>query len=222
MAAARPGGASRQVAALQSQPNRAVPPSAHSSPRVASPQPPAAMMMMMQMWFYQSCEATILFENWTTTDCSQYGWSIFAVILMGMARQLVVALRRNFRSWVSKQGKPLAGMGHDSSGPGCSSGACAGVAHAEPGFYKEGAAAGSFDWVAKSPLAVACIDGFLSFLAVSAAFLNMLVTMTYNGGLFLGICAGEALGVVAFDPALSMCGCHKWFAASDGQMAACH
>jgi hypothetical protein len=67
------------------------------------------------------------------------------------------------------------------------------------------------------------MDGILAFLAVTVALLNMLVAMTYNIGLFLAVAAGEALGVVAFDPPVIFCACQRrYFVITDGTVEACH
>jgi len=179
-------------------------------------------MMSMQMTFYQSCQSTILFDAWETTTCGEYWLSILAVAFMGMARQLIVALRRNFRAAVTQAKRKAAkSMSLTGATAGSADECCSASVS---GYFKDGTARPKTwgQWAVTTPSVVAGIDGFLSFVAVSAAFLNMLITMTYNGGLFIGVCVGEALGVVAFDPALVLCGCQQVFAASDGQMAACH
>jgi len=187
----------------------------------------------MQMTFYQSCQSTILFDAWATTDCAGYLASVVAVILMGMIRQFAVAARRRFRMWSTRGRKPLLSKGSStgaeltSHGDGCS--------HSDFSRPSESPAAPSsgrfgtpslsakwLAWLSSNPAALAAVDGVLAFICTTMALLNMLITMTFNTGLFFGVCLGEALGVMSFDPPVVVCACQRAFVSSDGGMEVCH
>lgn len=203
-------------------------------------------MMMMQMWFYQSCQATILFEDWTTSTCSQYAWSVVACILLGIGRQLLVAFKRGFRSWLDRRRKQLGLDGvegkritfpSDATAPLVAAAAEEGAVSLAGGSSSHskcrslqqaqapspGVAGAVADWIAATPVVISVIDGLFTTVTVAAAFLNMLITMTYNGGLFIAVCVGEGIGTVLFDPPVVLCDCQRrYFAKSDGSVAACH
>jgi hypothetical protein len=202
-------------------------------------------MMMMQMWFYQSCQATILFEDWTTSNCSQYAWSVVACILLGVARQLLVAGRRGFRAWVAKRREELglrdAGLtpfaASISTSPlmisaaeeceaelaGACPSHCKSQSRRGPASRVPSVCGAALDWVASTLIVISVLDGIFTTVTVGAAFLNMLITMTYNGGLFIAVCVGEGIGTIMFDPPVVLCACQRrYFAKSDGTVAACH
>lgn len=205
-------------------------------------------MMMMQMWFYQSCQATILFEDWTTTNCGAYLGAMIACALCGALRQLLVAAKRSFRGWLWRRRRQLGintpllkrvGEGESEmakdqvAGTDFTQATISPMETASPSHAcapmelckaeSKTLQASIVDVLATSALAGAVVDGILAFLAITVALLNMLIAMTYNMGLFLAICIGEAVGVVAFDPPAILCACQRrYFVISDGTVEACH
>lgn len=126
-------------------------------------------MMMMQMWFYNSIKATILWEAWETKTGTQYFFSLVAVVLFGMVHHLILWARTKFVTANKVGVKDALLDGHEGANPSTAR-----------------------RWLNRF------IASSLYALGTASAFLNMLIAMTYNVGLFIAICVGEAVGFFLF------------------------
>lgn len=196
--------------------------------------------MMMNMVFYSSCEATILVEGWMVSSCGPYLASLVAVLVLGILRQFCAALRIVYRKWARR-------LPHGESSALLRSAAALELPPSMPGYTSDdtepcgcddGVDKGKVGGVGKpgtaEPLWVSCtrskrtilvVDGVLFFVSTALALLNMLVAMTYNVGLFLAVCLGEAIGVMLFSPPVPLCACQRVFSSRASAVASldiCH
>eukprot|EP00056_Hartaetosiga_gracilis_P019393 m.247111 g.247111 ORF g.247111 m.247111 type:complete len:79 (-) comp76689_c0_seq1:36-272(-) len=57
----------------------------------------------MEMWFYQSTNSTILFEEWKTRNPTQYAFSCVAVFVMAVVYELMKVGRVQFDEYLKKK-----------------------------------------------------------------------------------------------------------------------
>jgi hypothetical protein len=188
------------------------------------------MDIMMQMTFYQSCTVQILFDAWNVTDCGSYTASLLAIVVFGIARHYLSAVHTAFRVYAHKHVK--AGSGDPKLSAGTSKASAetdwlrthstttdvsqSSVAKYEEGLLedccgKDPAPTGVAALLVSSPLAAAVTDWLLAFALLIIGFSNMLIAMTFNGGCFLAVCAGEALGMLLVQPPVTLCNCQRSF-----------
>ncbi|KAA0146076.1 hypothetical protein FNF29_08264 [Cafeteria roenbergensis] len=66
------------------------------------------------------------------------------------------------------------------------------------------------------------VDAVLALAVGIIGAFNMLILMTMNWGLFLGVCVGEVVGMVIFDPAVPMSDWQARLAGGTGDVDTCH
>ncbi|CAL5064190.1 unnamed protein product [Urochloa decumbens] len=135
---------------------------------------------MMHMTFYWGKSATILFDGWRTSTWTGYLLSLVALLLAAAFYQYLEALR--IRVKLAAGGGAAAAKQAPSSIPP--------PAGSEPLLAPALAAAGR--WPAR--VAVAAMFGVNSGLG----YLLMLAVMSFNGGVFIAVVVGLALGYLAF------------------------
>ncbi|KAF8695405.1 hypothetical protein HU200_037639 [Digitaria exilis] len=138
---------------------------------------------MMHMTFYWGKSATILFDGWRTSTWTGYLLSLVALLLAAAFYQYLEALRIRVKlvaggGGAAKQAIPPPASSDPSRAPLLAPGA----------FFA--AAAGR--WPAR--VAVASMFGVNSGLG----YLLMLAVMSFNGGVFIAVIVGLALGYLAF------------------------
>ncbi|ONM55287.1 copper transporter 5.1 [Zea mays] len=137
---------------------------------------------MMHMTFYWGKSATILFDGWRTSTWPDYLLSLAALLLAAAFYQYLEALRVRVKLVAGGGAKPAPSSiipppaGSDPRTPLLA-----------PAF-----AAGAGRWPAR--LAVAAMFGVNSGLG----YLLMLAVMSFNGGVFVAVVVGLALGYLAF------------------------
>ncbi|CAN6167087.1 unnamed protein product [Urochloa humidicola] len=141
---------------------------------------------MMHMTFYWGKSATILFDGWRTSTWTDYLLSLVALLLAAAFYQYLEALRIRV--------KLAAGGGADAAKQAPSSipppaGSDARAPLLAPAFS---AVAAAGRWPAR--VAVAALFGVNSGLG----YLLMLAVMSFNGGVFIAVVVGLALGYLAF------------------------
>ncbi|CAL5081645.1 unnamed protein product [Urochloa decumbens] len=135
---------------------------------------------MMHMTFYWGKSATILFDGWRTSTWTGYLLSLVALLLAAAFYQYLEALRIRVKL-VAGGGAAPAKQAPSSIPP---------PAGSEPLLAPALAAAGR--WPAR--VAVAAMFGVNSGLG----YLLMLAVMSFNGGVFIAVVVGLALGYLAF------------------------
>lgn len=225
-----------QVDEEQSQRGKAPP---HQLPLTRFRQPqhlPAAFapvwLAAMGMGFQQSCEASILFDGWETTSCGSYVGAVIAVILVAVLRQGLAALRRGLRTRAKASlVTPLGSDGVESLAPvspgpkgaiqltstnGAGRARDALLRPRTPGFVAD---------YRSHPAYARIVVGMDAALALAVGIIgafNMLILMTMNWGLFLGVCAGEVVGMVVFDPAVPLADWQARLVGGLGDVDTCH
>ncbi|KAG0543868.1 hypothetical protein BDA96_02G226000 [Sorghum bicolor] len=131
---------------------------------------------MMHMTFYWGTSATILFDGWRTSTWLDYLLSLVALLLAAAFYQYLEALRVRMRLIAEGAAKPASSATSDPRTPLLA-----------PAFA---VAAGR--WPAR--VAVAAMFGVNSGLG----YLLMLSVMSFNGGVFIAVVVGLALGYLAF------------------------
>lgn len=135
---------------------------------------------MMHMTFYWGKSATILFDGWRTSTWTGYLLSLLALLLAAAFYQYLEALRVRVKLVAGGGSKPATSIpppaGSDPRAPLLA-----------PAFA---AAAGR--WTPR--VAVAAMFGVNSGLG----YLLMLAVMSFNGGVFIAVVLGLALGYLAF------------------------
>lgn len=186
----------------------------------------------MGMGFEQSCEASILFDGWETTSCGSYVGAVIAVVLVAVLRQALAALRRGLRvrakaSLVTPQEDDGAGsMAPMSPGPkgAIQLASTSGVARDGDALLrrrKHGLIADYRSHPTVARIAVAMDAALALAVGIIGAF-NMLILMTMNWGLFLGVCVGEVVGMVVFDPAVPLSDWQARLVGGAGDVDTCH
>ncbi|KAG2635262.1 copper transporter 5.1-like [Panicum virgatum] len=138
---------------------------------------------MMHMTFYWGTSATILFDGWRTSTWLGYLLSLAALLLAAAFYQYLEALRIRFKL-VSGGGAAASKQAPSIPPPAGSDPSRA------PLLAPALAAAGR--WPARA--AVAAMFGVNSALG----YLIMLSVMSFNGGVFIAVVLGLALGYLAF------------------------
>ncbi|KAA0146080.1 hypothetical protein FNF29_08268 [Cafeteria roenbergensis] len=180
----------------------------------------------------QSCEASILFDGWETTSCGSYVGAVIAVVLVAVLRQALAALRRGLRSRAKASRVTLRDEDGAESLVPMSPGAkgaiqlasTRGVPRDEDALLsrrKPGLIADYRSHPAVARIAVA-VDAVLALAVGIIGAFNMLILMTMNWGLFLGVCVGEVVGMVIFDPAVPMSDWQARLAGGTGDVDTCH
>ncbi|RLN32852.1 copper transporter 5.1 [Panicum miliaceum] len=139
---------------------------------------------MMHMTFYWGKSATILFDGWRTSTWPGYLLSLVALLLAAAFYQYLEALR--IRVKLAAGGGAAAGKQGPSIPPPASS---------DPSrapLLAPALAAAAGRWPAR--VAVAAMFGVNSGLG----YLLMLAVMSFNGGVFIAVVVGLALGYLAF------------------------
>ncbi|OEL32952.1 Copper transporter 5.1 [Dichanthelium oligosanthes] len=137
---------------------------------------------MMHMTFYWGTSATILFDGWRTSTWPGYLLSLVALLLAAAFYQYLEALRIRFKltagGAAAKQAAsiPPPASSDPSRAP----------------LLATAFAAGAGRWPARA--AVAAMFGVNSGLG----YLLMLAVMSFNGGVFIAVVVGLALGYLAF------------------------
>ncbi len=199
----------------------------HSRAACALPRPAA-----MGMGFEQSCEASILFDGWETTSCGSYVGAVIAVVLVAVLRQALAALRRGLRSRAKASRVTLRDEDGAESlvpmSPGAKGAIQLASTHGVPrdedallSRRKPGLIADYRSHPAVARIAVA-VDAVLALAVEIIGAFNMLILMTMNWGLFLGVCVGEVVGMVIFDPAVPMSDWQARLAGGTGDVDTCH
>ncbi|CAN6174461.1 unnamed protein product [Urochloa humidicola] len=140
---------------------------------------------MMHMTFYWGKSATILFDGWRTSTWTDYLLSLVALLLAAAFYQYLEALR--IRVKLAAGGGDAAKQAPSSIPPPAGSDARAPLLAP---VLSAVAAAGR--WPAR--VAVAALFGVNSGLG----YLLMLAVMSFNGGVFIAVVVGLALGYLAF------------------------
>ncbi|CAL5074112.1 unnamed protein product [Urochloa decumbens] len=139
---------------------------------------------MMHMTFYWGKSATILFDGWRTSTWTGYLLSLVALLLAAAFYQYLEALR--IRVKLAAGGGAAAKQAPSSIPPPAGSDLSSRAPLLAPAL----AAAGR--WPAR--VAVAAMFGVNSGLG----YLLMLAVMSFNGGVFIAVVVGLALGYLAF------------------------
>eukprot|EP01083_Nonionella_stella_P129872 394083_1 len=146
-------------------------------------------MMHMQMVFYWGIEATVLFDWWKITTHWQYFWSICAIIAMGISCQLLKQYRDNINKrsmqrrprYISSEERtthPL--LATDNTSGSDLSGKTYDGKMSETMFTL--------------PIFERSVDMCLCAAHTTLSFFLMLISMTFNVGLFAAVVFGLAFG----------------------------
>ncbi|KAI4379616.1 hypothetical protein MLD38_005891 [Melastoma candidum] len=129
---------------------------------------------MMHMTFYWSKEVTLLFSTWKTTTSLSYSLSLLACFLSSFLYQLLDSLRLRLSLLLASPSSPDDDGDHQSLIPRFSR-------KVSPKFL---------------PWRIA--ESVLFGVNAGLGYMLMLAVMSFNGGVFLSIVAGLALGYLAF------------------------
>lgn len=139
-------------------------------------------MMMMQMYFYVSCEATILFKEWTVSSCWGMFGSCVAVFIMAALYEGLKVLREILlrKSMVSVRYNtvPVGTRGENSNGTLITE------THKSVG--------------ARMCSLAHSLQAMLHILQVVLSYFLMLIFMTYNVWLCLAVAFGAGVGYFLF------------------------
>jgi len=138
---------------------------------------------MMHMTFYWGKSATILFDGWRTSTWAGYLLSLVALLLAAAFFQYLEALRVRMKLVAGGEGGGAKAKAASSIPPPASS---------DPRTPLLAPAFAAGRWPAR--VAVAAMFGVNSCLG----YLLMLAVMSFNGGVFIAVVVGLALGYLAF------------------------
>uniref|UniRef100_A0A6N2LG69 Copper transport protein n=1 Tax=Salix viminalis TaxID=40686 RepID=A0A6N2LG69_SALVM len=133
---------------------------------------------MMHMTFYWSREVTILVNSWHTKTWLSYSLSLLACLLASIFYQYLENRRMRLKTIAagSVKGKPSPSATTD-----------------EPLLQKTGGGGGKVRWSA-ARVGETVLFGINSGIG----YLLMLVVMSFNGGVFLAVVLGLAIGYLLF------------------------
>ncbi|KAH7421560.1 hypothetical protein KP509_13G063800 [Ceratopteris richardii] len=152
--------------------------------------PSMQMMTMMQMSFYWGKQVTILFSEWKTTTVGNYIGSLIALF--------IVAFLNQYLDRLTSSSSPLLLRSQRSVGADGSGGV---PLESKLGSKNLGTNEGndlSTMLQQRRPCVVTFLITALFFVRVSVSYLLMLAVMSFNGGVFLAVMLGFALGFFVF------------------------
>jgi len=160
----------------------------------------------MMMWFETGKETVILFESWSTTTTTQYALSCIAIMFFGIAHHLTITLRalHNANTRIARRllGKVKGGLLENRAGASVQEDAggacehCAEVEEVPPFLFCMPAD------LYRAPYVAEALDALFYGIALTLAYFNMLIAMTYNVGLFISVVVGEMIGHFIFNGVL--------------------
>jgi hypothetical protein len=159
---------------------------------------------IMKMFFHFGYVDYILFKQWVPRSPLQYWLSVLAVVLLGIFYEYLLTIRAILEyQWAERDAQRMARL---NNGLGGSNGALdreglllqsgdvdrQRFKNANPYMIVFRGAGPKFDWSQE------LLRAFLQFIETVISYSLMLIAMTFNVGLFLGVPLGIALGALMF------------------------
>ncbi len=175
----------------------------------------------MRMFFHTGLADYVILKEWVPVNWWQYTLTFLAIVVMGMAYELLKVVRSNFEAYVEKKpnflGSILRRQTYTEFGHSESYHVTMAADdhnhhnHQQHSVNEKGEQAWRMEWRPFS-LQVELVRGLFAFFETGLGLILMLVAMTFNVGLFLAVCAGAFFGTVAFgrfgQAELMKKGCH--------------
>ncbi|KAL6968860.1 hypothetical protein U1Q18_049652 [Sarracenia purpurea var. burkii] len=134
---------------------------------------------MMHMTFYWGRQVTLLLDSWKTKTWTEYGLTLCACLLFSVFYQYMEDRRLRFKLLSSSSAGAVSSASHPSS------------IHTPLLFHKLAAGGGRWN---PARFAGAVLFGVNSAIG----YLLMLAAMSFNGGVFIAIVTGLAIGYFFF------------------------